>query len=165
MLNNFPDSVFPVFDMLGHPSFLLLCSMEAIRGYTLVLGLIGIAAGFLLLLAHKHHFEEVLRVEEIERVRIFESRKYRRRSMVSSLIAATGCLMSALFWVNDPKVFYVFILLILTMLLGILAIAFLDMFSVGLHSLTKTDDAARKALVDEYLRQRKKAAFEEPEEK
>ena len=72
--------------------------------------------------------------------------------------------MAALYWVTEPKTFVVFILLILTLLLGVLVIAFIDLFSVGLHTITKTDDAARKAMVEEYLRQRKKSAFDDPKE-
>ncbi len=81
------------------------------------------------------------------------------------MIASAGCLMAALFWVTEPRVFVVFILLILALLIGILGVALFDLFSVGLHSIANTDDAARKALVKEYLRQRKKAAFKEPEDK
>lgn len=142
----------------------LLAAGEDFLSYTLALGLSGILTGFLLLFAHKRAFEASMKLEDNPRMRLFESRKYRRRSVVSSMIAATGCLMAALFWVTEPKIFAIFILLIMTLLLGILVIAFIDLFSVSLHSITKTDDAARKALVEEYLRQRKKSAFKDPTE-
>ena len=145
--------------------FGLLASSSNVRGYSLALGLFGVATGFLLMLAHKRALETVMLEEDNERVRAFEIRKFRRRSAVSSMIAAAGCMMAALYWVTEPQTFVVFILLIVTLLCGILVIAMFDLFSVGLHSISKTDDAARKALVEEYLRQRKKAAFKDPEDK
>ncbi len=149
----------------GLESFRLLAGTESVRVYSLLLGVFGIVTGFLLLVGHKKSFEQAMAREDQQRARVFEVRKYRRRSLVSSMVAAAGCMMAALFWVTDAKVFSVFILLILTTLLGVLGIAMIDLFSVGLNSLTRTDDAARKAMVEEYLRQRKKSAFEEPEEK
>jgi hypothetical protein len=146
------------------PSMGVLAAGENFLVYTLALGLCGILTGFLLLFAHKQSFDAAMRAEDNERVRSFEARKYRRRSVVSSMVASTGCMMAALYWVTEPKTFVVFILLILTLLLGILVIAFIDLFSVGLHTITKTDDAARKAMVEEYLRQRKKSAFDDPKE-
>lgn len=144
--------------------FALLAASENFLVYTLALGLCGIVTGFLLLFAHKRAYVTAMRAEDSERIRSFESKKYRRRSIVSSMVASTGCMMAALFWVTEPKTFVIFILLILTLLLGILVIAFIDLFSVGLHTITKTDDAARKAMVEEYLRQRKKSAFKDPKE-
>ena len=44
----------------------------------------------------------------------------------------------------------------LGLLVGILLIAFIDMFSVGLHEIATPDQKAEKAMVDEYLRQREK---------
>ena len=146
-------------------AFGLLASGSNVRDYSLALGLFGVVIGFVLILAHKRSFDTVMREEENERVLAFEIRKFRRRSAVSSMIAAAGCMMAALYWVTEPQTFVVFILLIVTLLCGILVIAMFDLFSVGLHSISKTDDAARKALVEEYLRQRKKAAFKDPEDK
>ena len=144
---------------------LLFATGDNVRSYSLVLGLFGIFTGFVLMLAHKRAFDVAMSVEDKERVRAFETRKFRRRSTVSSMIAAAGCMLAALFWVIEPKTFSIFILLIMATLIGILGIALIDLFSVSLQSLTRTDDAARKAMIDEYLRQRKKSAFEDPEEK
>ncbi len=145
-------------------AFGFLAAGENVRGYSLVLGLIGIAVGVILLLAHKRIHDEAMQKEDKQRNLVFEQKKFRRRLAVSAMITSVGCMLAALYWVNDPRVFSVFIVLILSTLLGILAIAIFDMFSVGLQSLTRTDDAARKALVEEYLRQRKKTAAKDQDD-
>jgi hypothetical protein len=144
---------------------LLLGFNESVMAYCLAFGIAGLVGGLALLSAHKAALDQAMATENNERVQRFEIRKFRRRATASSMIASVGCMMAALFWVDDPKVFSIFIMLILTLLLLILTIAFFDMFSVGLQSLTRTDDAAREALVEEYLRQRKKTAFEDQDEK
>lgn len=141
----------------------MLAAGEKVRNYSLVLGLIGIVVGIALLLSHKRIHDEAMQVEDNDRAVRFEKKKFRRRAVVSAMIASSGCMLASLYWVNDPKIFSIFILLILSTLLCVLAIAIFDMFSVGLRSLTRTDDAARKALVEEYLRQRKKASMDDPE--
>ena len=161
----YPLVNFPIASGVSLESLGLLAATENVRVYSLLLGLFGIVAGFLLLFGHRRKYELAMAQEEQDRAIQFETRKYKRRTLVSAMITATGCMMASLFWVDNARVFSVFILLILATLLGILGIALIDLFSVSLNTLTRTDDAARKALVEEYLRKRKKAAFEDPEEK
>ena len=149
---------------LAH-SAMLLGANHQIRITSLLLGTAGLILGLFLLIAQKRWYETAVAGEDNPRVRRFELRKFRRRSAVASLIASVGCLMGALYWVNDPKTFSIFILLIMGLLISILGIACFDLFSVSLQTLTKPDDeSARKAMIDEYLRQRKKAANRESDD-
>lgn len=73
----------------------------------------------------------------------------------SSMISAIGVMLASLYWADDPRVFAILISLVLVALLGVLGLAFLDLFSVGLQQLAHPDDSARQAMVDDYLRRRK----------
>ena len=95
---------------------LLAGASESARVYSLVLGLGGLAGGVLLFLNHKRHLSEVIAEKPAERIIAFEQRKYRRRSIVSAMIASAGCMLAALFWVTDERVFVVFIMMILGLL-------------------------------------------------
>jgi len=66
--------------------------------------------------------------------------------------------MAALFWVTEERVFSVFILMILGLLVAILGVALIDLFSVGLQQIATPDPKAERAMVEEYLRQREKLA-------
>ena len=133
----------------------LLGVTESIRGYSLAIGLCGFVSGVFLFLHHRRQWESIAK-DTPERIVQFELRKFRRRTIVSAMIASVGCVMSALYWVTDGRVFSIFILMALGLLVGILLIAFIDMFSVGLHEIATPDQKAEKAMVDEYLRQREK---------
>ena len=131
-----------------------------IRNYALAFGFAGIAGGVLLYINHKRRIDDVLVSDAGERVKKFEIRKYRRRTVVSSMVASAGCMMSALYWVTDAKVFSALILMILTLLIGILGTALFDLFSVGLHQIATPDEASQKAMIEDYLRLRKERAKE-----
>ena len=134
-----------------------------IRNISLVMGLGGIAGGIILFINHKRHLANVIASRPEQRIVDFEERKFRRRSIVSAMIASTGLMMAALYWVNEAKIFAVFIMMILGLLVAILGVALIDMLSVGLHQIATPDEKARKAMVKEFLRQREKAAEESKE--
>ena len=152
------------FAELGLVDLSLLAFSGDIRLISLLMGMCGLVAGLALLLAHKSRIDNVLESEKSERLIRFERRKYRRRALASSLIASVGGMLAALYWVTDPKVFSIFILVILALLVCILMIAFFDLFSVGLQELTRTDSAADRQAIEEFLQKRRKAAFEEPDD-
>lgn len=129
-----------------------------IRNISLALGLGGIACGIILFINHKRHLKNVLAGRPEQRIVAYEERKFRRRSIVSAMIASTGLMMAALHWVNDAKIFAVFIMMILGLLVAILGVALIDLLSVSLQQIATPDDQAQKAMVKEYLRQREKAA-------
>lgn len=150
------DFSFCFASLLGWVDWLPIAAFERIRNFTLVLGLSGIATGILLYINHKRHLDRVLSEKPSERIANFEMRKFRRRAVTSVMITSVGLMMAALFWVTDAKVFSSFILMILTLLVGILGIAFVDMFSVGLHQIGTPDERSQKAMIEEYLQKRQK---------
>lgn len=105
---------------------------------------------------HRRHWEEVVGTESDQRIVKFELRKFRRRSIVSAMIASVGCMMAALYWVTDSRVLAIFVLLTMGLLVAILGVAMIDMFSVGLQQIATPDPKAEKAMIEEYLRQREK---------
>jgi predicted histidine transporter YuiF (NhaC family) len=137
---------------------LLIAAFENVRLYALVLGIGGLVGGVLLFINHKRQYDAVLASDADERTRAFETRKYRRRAIVSAMIASVGCMLAALYWVRDAKIYSAFILMILALLLGIMGMAIIDLFSVGLRQLGTPDKDAEKRMIEEYLRQREKAA-------
>ena len=50
--------------------------------------------------------------------------------------------------------FAILISLILILIIAILGLATLDMLSISIQGISQTDDKARQAMIDEYLRQR-----------
>ena len=149
------------FDLTGLSDSLLVGAFENIRNYTLAFGIAGLAGGVLLFVNHKRRLDGVLVSGANERIKAFETRKYRRRTVVSSMVASAGCMMAALYWVTDAKVFSAFILMILTLLLGILGVALFDLFSVGLHQISTPDEDSQKAMIEDYLRKREENAAEQ----
>lgn len=133
----------------------MLDQLFSTRVLSLILGIAGVIAGMLLVMAHKRSFESASDGTDPQTVR-FEKRKFRRRMIAGTMIACAGCLMAGLFWVTEARVFAIFILLILGLLVGILGIAIFDLFSVSLQTITEKDDQARQAMVKEYLKQREK---------
>ena len=119
------------------------------------IGIAAIIGGVMLMMRHKADLDEIANSEDDDRIRLFEQRKFRRRSLASSMLAALGILMVALYWARDPSVFIGLISLILILLLAVMFLAFLDLMSVGLQTATH-DDTARSQMINEYLRQRKK---------
>ena len=139
-------------------AFELLGEFEGIKGVSLMLGIIAIASGVFLFLNHRRHLTEVMSVAQNQRIISFEIRKYRRRTAISAMITSTGFMLAALNWVNEPRVFTVFIMMILGLLLGILVIAFFDFFLVGLQQIATPDPASQKAMIEAFLKQREEAA-------
>ena len=141
-----------VFGMIGD---------DSTQKYMLLFGLAAFSGGILLMFRHQRSFQEASRTTTDPRVRLFELRKFRRRMTASSMIAAIGVMLASLYCADDPRVFAILISLVLVSLLGVLGLACLDLFSVGLQQLAHPDDSARRALIDEYLRRRKQQNSEE----
>ena len=141
-------------------SFELLGAFEGIKGFSLVLGMGAVASGVFLFLNHRRHLAEVMSDAQKKRILAFEIRKYRRRTAISAMITSTGFMLAALNWVNEPRVFTVFILMILGLLLGILVIAFFDLFLVGLQQIATPDPKSQKAMIEAFLKQREEAAVQ-----
>ena len=153
-----------MFEISEIQTALLVAAFEGVRNYSLAIGLGAVAGGILLFVNHRRQLEHVLAEKPADRIVAFEQRKYRRRTIVSAMITSVGCMLAALFWVTDERVFSVFILMIMGLLIGILGVALIDLFSVGLHQIATPDEKAQKALVEEYLRQREKLAEQKKED-
>ena len=138
-------------------SFELLGAFDGIKGFSLILGMFAVASGIFLFLNHRRHLTEVMSDAQNKRILTFELRKYRRRTTISAMITSTGFMLSALNWVNEPRVFTVFIMMILGLLLGILVIAVFDLFLVGLQQIATPDPKSQKAMIEAFLKQREEA--------
>ena len=119
-------------------------------------GLATLSFGVFLMILHKKSYDRIAQQQPDSRTLLFEHRKFRRRTMVSSLIAAMGVIMASLNWAIEPMVFTILVFLILILIIAILGLATLDMLSISLRDLSQSDDQARQDMIDEYLRQRKK---------
>ena len=128
---------------------------ESSLAVLVLLGLFAFFGGILLMYYHKAEIDRVFKSKADNRVRRFELRKYWRRTAASTIIASMGILMCSTYWAHEPSLFIGLISIVLTLLLALMFIAFLDMMSVGLHTVTQ-EDSARKEMIEEYLRQRKK---------
>ena len=127
---------------------------QNVKSFALVLGIASVAGGLLALQAQKRQLEEVQNSGAGDREQLYESRKFRRRGMVSTLIASQGIMLCGIAFVEDVRTLAILVSIILLMLVGILGTAMFDFFSVGLKELARKDDGtARKALVEEYARQ------------
>ena len=112
----------------------LLGAFEGIKGFSLMLGIAAIASGLFLFVNHRRHLNDVMSDPQNKRILAFEIRKYRRRTAISAMITSTGFMLAALNWVNEPRVFTVFIMMILGLLLAILVIAFFEVSYIHLVS-------------------------------
>ena len=148
-----------MFELITNQSLpILIGAFESIRGSALAIGIGGVVGGIILFLNHRRHWEEVAASNVAQRIFKFELRKFRRRSINSGMITSAGMMMAALFWVTEERIFSVFILMILGLLVAILGVALIDLFSVGLQQIATPDPKAEKAMIEEYLRQREKLA-------
>lgn len=136
----------------------LLGAFEGIKGFSLMLGIVAIASGLFLFLNHRRHLNDIMSDPQNKRILAFEIRKYRRRTAISAMITSTGFMLAALNWVNEPRVFTIFIMMILGLLLAILVIAFFDLFLVGLQQIATPDPRSQKAMIEAFLKQREEAA-------
>ena len=139
----------------------LVAAFDDVRPILLWFGLATLAFGVFLMFLHKRIYDQIEQQGEDERTLLFEHRKFRRRTMLSSLIATMGVIMASLNWAIEPMVFTALVFMILIVIIAILGLALLDMLSISLRGLAESDDQARQALVDAYLKQREKKAQQE----
>ena len=141
----------------------LAAAFDDTRPLLLWSGLATLSFGVFLMFLHKRTFERIEQQQADSRTVLFEHRKFRRRTMLSSLIAAMGVILASLNWAIEPMVFTILVLLILILILAILGLATLDMLSISLRGLSQSENGARQAMIDEYLRQRKKNSSQNSE--
>lgn len=130
----------------------------SVRVSMLLFGLAAFAGGILLMINHKRTYDEIFRTEENRGVRLFEHRKFRRRTTASCLISAIGVMLASLYWATEPVPFTALVSMILILLVALMVLATLDLMSVGLQNIAHPDDSQRKKLVDEVVRKREQLA-------
>ena len=143
--------------MIPELTILIAVGNESARLWCLVFGVASLIGGVMLMFAHRRVFDRAAAEAETARNQRFEVRKFRRRSLVGSLIASMGVIMAGLYWVTDARLFSLFVLMILSLLSGILVIAMIDFFSVGLHTLTDTRSGNYKSLLREYQQRKRES--------
>ena len=129
-----------------------------LRTILVLFGLAMFAGGVLMMFQHLKHWQDVQANERDKRIRLFEQRKFRRRSTVAFLISVSGCCMTALYWAQDARVFATLMLFLFAALVAVLGLAVFDLMSVGIQQFADADDEdARQKMIEEYHRLRKKA--------
>lgn len=132
---------------------LLLAVTQKIQSSGLILGVFSIVMGLFLMRAHRSAYGVNLSDKPTEGLVRFEQRKMRRRTIIAGLVTSIGCMLVALFWVNEVRVLAIFSLMIMLQLIIILGFAMVDMFSVGIRTLTRIDERPQKEMIEEFLRQ------------
>jgi hypothetical protein len=134
----------------------------------LLLGISCFCVGILLMFHHRREWEASFQGHVDSRTRKFEDRKFRRRAVLATMISSAGCVMASTYWLVEPRRWATMMGVLILLLLGIISLAFLDLFSVGLREITKGNPTAHEEMVQKYLelrekRQREQAAEKEPE--
>lgn len=132
----------------------------------LLMGISCFCVGILLMFHHRREWEASFEGGVDARTRKFEDRKFRRRAVLATMISSAGCIMASTFWLVDPRRWATMMGVLILMLMGIIALAFLDLFSVGLREITKGNETAHERMVQKYLelreqKRREQAAAEE----
>lgn len=127
----------------------------------LLMGISCFSVGILLMFHHRREWEASFRSGVDARTRKFEDRKFRRRAVLATMISSAGCVMASTYWLVDPRRWATMMGVLILMLLGIILLAFLDLFSVGLREITKGNETAHQEMVQKYLELREKKQREQ----
>jgi peptidoglycan/LPS O-acetylase OafA/YrhL len=134
-----------------------ISQVSSAQSLSLFVGVAIFIGGILLMFSHRRSFDEALEQPLREQSMNFENRKYRRRVVVAGMITSLGIMISAIYWVEEPRAFASLILIIMGTLIAILGFAMIDMYSVGLQAIARTDEPNRKKMIEDYLKQRQQA--------
>jgi hypothetical protein len=127
----------------------------------LLMGISCFSVGVLLMFHHRREWEASFVKGVDARTRKFEDRKFRRRAVLATMISSAGCVMASTYWLVDPRRWATMMGVLILMLLGIILLAFLDLFSVGLREITKGNETAHEEMVQKYLELREKQQREQ----
>lgn len=126
------------------------------RVILLSMGLGCFATGILLLFHHQREWDASFSKKSDARTRQYEDRKFRRRTVLASMISSAGCMMASTYWLVEPRLWALMMGALLLMLVGIIGLGLLDLFSVGLHEIAEGNPTAHEAMVQKYLELREK---------
>ena len=127
----------------------------------LLMGISCFSVGVLLMFHHRREWEASFVKGVDARTLKFEDRKFRRRAVLATMISSAGCVMASTYWLVDPRRWATMMGVLILMLLGIILLAFLDLFSVGLREITKGNETAHQEMVQKYLELREKQQREQ----
>ena len=142
----------------------LLLQVSSTQNLSLAVGILVFIVGVMSMFSHRRAFDAAFEQQLTAQQVKFENRKYRRRVMVAGMITSLGIMIAAIYWVREPPAFACLILIILGILLSILGTALIDMYSVGLQALARTDEPDRKKLIEQYLKERQQQAESQKED-
>jgi len=129
----------------------------------LLMGIGCFSAGILLMFHHRREWEASFQRPVDARTRKFEDRKFRRRAVLATMISSAGCIMASTYWLVEPRRWATMMGILILVLLGIILLAFLDLFSVGLREITKGNETAHERMVQKALELREKKQREQAE--
>jgi hypothetical protein len=121
----------------------------------LIVGFSVMALGIALMFWHWSQWKEMIRTARTVRDVRYGDNQFRRRVLIGSLMAIVGSLLISLRWASDYRVFTGTIVLLLALLMGILALALLDLVNVLVRLRIKPPTReARARLLEEYRQRR-----------
>ncbi len=132
----------------------------------ILFGISIFAGGLIMMWVHWNTWQAESDRAKTKGDRIFFIRKFRRRTLMGSMIAIIGAMMTTWFYADDdPRVKFVLVAGMLLLLLGLTGYALVDALSVYVHfHHGKEAGVASKRLAEEYKRLKEKAADAAEEE-
>ncbi|MDB4766960.1 hypothetical protein OAG71_04650, partial [bacterium] len=80
-----------------------LLQISSAQNLSLGIGILIFIGGLLLMFSHRRSFDEAFKQPITAHQVNFENRKYRRRVFVAGMIASLGIMISAIYWVEEPR--------------------------------------------------------------
>lgn len=127
----------------------------------LLMGIFCFVGGILLLLQHRREWLASLAERSDARTRRFEEQKFRRRALLTGMISSAGCLMTSMYWLVEPRLWATMMGVLLLVLLGIVGLAVIDLFSVGLREMTEPNPESQREMIRKCLELREKRRREQ----
>ncbi len=123
-----------------------------------VIGFVTLAAGIVLMFWQWQMFQVESEKNSDSESKRFSLRKFRRRTLMSAMIAIIGALMAANAVAEDPRTRAILVSAMLLILLCLLGFALIDIVRVYVHFNHGSEAGkARRELALEYKRMREKA--------
>jgi uncharacterized membrane protein len=141
----------------------LIADVDLSRPRTILvwIGAIAFCVGIIFMFYHLQAWQSVGEREKDRHVRVFEWRKFRRRTTIAALISGCGSIMTATYWIAEPRIFFASIVVIMAVLVAIFILACFDLLSVGMHHFSKIDRQAHEEMLKKSLELHKKKKEQE----
>jgi uncharacterized membrane protein SpoIIM required for sporulation len=117
------------------------------------------ASGMVMMFAHWQTFQKEIDSTTKKNDRQHYQRKFRRRTLIGSMISIVGALLATYFITENPRTQFLVIIATLLMLLVLMIFSLVDMFSVYIYVQHSPEAGeARKKLAREYKKIRDEIA-------